>query len=254
MVALSEQYNFASVIDEFIALKSFPTPNGDALRERMRKRALEILGHPDIRYMPAFKLLDLLAEMVNTAAEIAAEPQLRRNEAQALLDSHMSDTAPLIAHFILEAALERARYEPMMVEAAGADALAYRNLMLSKRWQAMLAAHQAHAPLPAEWAQAVEHAVLQVISAAAFTEYRVGPLLQFFAEMLATARQLHETAAPLAQLNDHLGEHSPLWKRYALKNARYREHAPTDPHADHRDLPAQSRIPAIPLPVKHSLH
>lgn len=254
MVALSEQYNFASVIDEFIALKSFPLPHGDFLRERMRKRALDILAHPDIRYMPAFKLLDMLAEMVNTAAEIAAEPQLRRNEAQALLDSHISDTAPLIAHFILEAALERARYEPMILEAAGADALAYRNLMLSKRWQAMLAAHQAHAPLPEEWSQTVSNAVLQVISAPVFGEYRVGPLLQFFAEMLATARQLHETAAPLAQLGDHIGEQSALWKRYALKNARYREHASSDPHDGHRDLPMQSRIPPIPLPGKHSLH
>ncbi len=254
MVALSEQYNFSSVIDEFIALKSFPLPHGDFLRERMRKRALEILGHPDIRYMPAFKLLDLLAEMVNTASAIAAEPQLRRNEAQALLSSHISDTAPLIAHFILEAALERARYEPMVVEAAGADALAYRNLMLSKRWQAMLAAHQAHAPLPVDWSQIIGDYVLQVISASTFADYRVGPLLQLFAEMLATARQLHETASPMAQLRDHIGEHSPLWKRYALKNARYREHASTDPHEDHRDLPAQSRIPPIPLPGKHSLH
>ena len=254
MVALSEQYNFVSVIDEFIALKSFPLPHGDFLRERMRKRALEILSHPDIRYMPAFKLLDLSAEMVNTAAAIAAEPQLRRNEAQALLDSHISDAAPIVAHFMLEAALERARYEPMVVDATGADALAYRNLMLAKRWQAMLAAHQAHAALPEDWVLAVGDHVLQVISAPHFVDYRVGPLLQFFAEMLAIARQLHDTAAPLTQLRQHIGEHGALWKRYALKNARYREHAPTDPHADHRDLPAQSRVPPIPLPAKHSLH
>lgn len=254
MVALSEQYNFASVIDEFIALKSFPLPHGDFLRERMRKRALEILSHPDIRYMPAFKLLDLSAEMVNTTAAIAAEPQLRRNEAQALLDSHISDAAPLVAQFMLEAALERARYEPMVVEATGADALAYRNLMLTKRWQAMLDAHQAHVALPDAWASAVSDSVVSVISSPHFADYRVGPLLQFFAEMLAIARQLHETAAPLAQLRDHIGDHGALWKRYALKNARYREQGSTDPHEEHRDLPAQSRIPPIPLPSKHSLH
>lgn len=243
MVELSEQYNFSSVIDEFTALKSFPLPHGDFLRERMRRRALELLARPDIRYMPAFKLLDLLAGMVNTAADIAAAPQLRRNEAQALLDSHISDTAPLIVEFMLEAALERARYEPIMLEADDADALAYRNLLLSKRWQAMLAAHQDHAPLPPEWTQAVGDAVIGVISASTFADYRIGPLLQFFAEMLAIARQLHETAAPLAQLHDHIGQRSPLWKRYALKTARF------------RDLPGttQSRLPT-PLPVKHSLH
>lgn len=254
MVALSEQYNFASVIDEFMALKSFTGPNGIFLRDRIRRRALEILAHPDIRYMPAFKLLDLVAEMVNTASAIADEPQLRRNEAQALLDSHTSDTAPLISQFILEAALERARYEPMILDASGADALAYRNLALTKRWEAMLAAHQAHSRLPEDWTQDVSNAVMQVISASVFAEYRVGPLLQLFAEMLATARQLHETVTPLDQLAAHIGEQSPLWKRYALKTARYREHASSDPHEDHRDLPAQSRIPAIPLPSKHSLH
>lgn len=242
MVALSEQYNFSSVIDEFTALKSFPLPHGDFLRDRMRRRALEILARPDIRYMPAFKLLDLLAALVNTASDIATEPQLRRNEVQALLDAHISDTAPLIVDFMLEAALERARYEPIIVEANDADALAYRNLLLSKRWQAMLTAHQAHAPLPPEWTQQVGDAVLSVISAPAFADYRIGPLLQFFAEMLGMARQLHETAAPLPQLRDHIGEQSALWKRYALKNARF------------RDLPTQTRRPPTPLPAKHSLH
>lgn len=254
MVALSEQYNFASVIDEFVALKPFTGPHGDFLRERMRHRALEILSHQDIRYMPAFKLLDLVAEMVNTASAIAEEPQLRRNEAQALLDSHISNNAPLIAQFILEAALERARYEPMMLEANDADALAYRNLTLTKRWQAMLAAHQAHSKLPVEWSQAVSAQVALAIASPTFAEYRVGPLLQFFAEMLATARQFHETLTPLDQLAAHIGEQSPLWKRYALKATRYREHASHDPYEDDRDLPAQSRVPAIPLPAKHSLH
>lgn len=254
MVALSEQYNFASVIDEFVTLKSFTGPHGDFLRERMRRRALDLLAHPDIRYMPAFKLLDLLAEMVNTASAIAEEPQLRRNEAQALLDSHISNNAPLIAQFMLEAALERARYEPMMLEAADTDAMAYRNLTLTKRWQAMLAAHQAHSQLPEEWAQTVSNHVGSAISAPVFAEYRVGPLLQLFAEMLATARQFHETLTPLDQLGAHIGELSPLWKRYALKNARYREQTSTDPYEEERDLPAQSRIPTAPLPVKHSLH
>lgn len=251
---MSEQYNFASVIDEFLGLKSFTGPHGDFLRSTVRSRAITILAHPDIRYMPAFKLLDLLAEMVNTAAQISEEHQLRRNEATALLQSHTSDTSPLVSQFLLEAALERARYEPMMLDAGDADGLAYRNLTLSKRWQAMLVAHQAHYALPDAWQHATTEGVAQVISAPAFAEYRVGPLLQFFTEMLQKARELHENEAPLSALAEHIGEGSALWKRYALKNKRFKQQASSDPHAEQRVLPTQSRVPPIPTPSKHSLH
>lgn len=254
MVDSSARYNFTSVVDEFLALKSLGGPNGEILRDTIKSRASEILSRPDIRYMPAYKLLDMVAEMVNVAHDIAAEHQLRRNEAIALLQSHISDSSPLVSQFILEAALERARYEPMMLDAEGADALAYRNLTLSKRWQAMLAAHESHSSLPADWSNEVSATVMRAISNAAFAQYRVGPLLQLFAEMLQQARLLHLSAAPQSQLGDMIGERSPLWKRYALKAARYKEREKDlDPY-DGKRLPNQSRVPNIPAPAKHSLH
>jgi len=254
MVALSEQYNFPSVVEEFLDLKSFDGPNGPLLKGMVKRRAAEILAHPDIRYVPAFKLLDLVAEIVNVAHEITLEPQLRQHEASALLQSHISDTSPMVNQFMLDAALERARYEPMMLDAPGADALTFRNLMLAKRWHAMRDAHQTHSDLPNSWADAVSHAVEQAIAAPAFADYRVGPLLQFFAEMLQQARNLHDSAATLTQLEDHIGPQSPLWKRYALKAARYKSHETPAAQEETRALPNQARMPDVPLPSKHSLH
>jgi hypothetical protein len=252
MVATSAQYNFTSVIEEFLALKPMAGPHGDVLRQQVRERAQALFSHPDVRYMPAFKLLDLLAEMVNLATAISDEAQLRRTEATALLNSHISDHAPLIIDFLLEAAVERARYAPMMLEPTSADGLAYRNLLLQKRWEAMLTAHQQLVPLPMPWVQSVSAVVTSAIQAQTFAHYRIGPLLQLFAEMLSQARQLHETSAPVEQLEKLIGPQSALWKRYILKAARYREREDSTAHAG--ALPAQARMPGVTLPAKHSLH
>jgi hypothetical protein len=247
MVATTADYNFAVVVDEFLDLKDFPNPNGPSLRAQIRTRALEIFAHPDVRYMPAFKILDLVAELVNAAGEIAAEHQLRANEATALLSAHSSDTTPLVQQFLLDAALERARYEPMMLEANGNDARAYRNLILTKRWQAMLHAHQSLTALPADWVAVVTTTVDQAMHAPVFARYRTGPLLQLFAEMLQRARQLHESAAPIIQLTEHIGAQSALWKRYALKAARY-EHKPGHEPA------APNRVLAPTTTGPHAIH
>lgn len=246
MVTISNPYHFTSVVDEFLALKEFPAPNGPALRQRLRDRTLAILAHPDIRYMPAFKILDIVAELVNTAADIAAEPQLRQNEAFALLDAHSSDQSPLIRQCLLDAALERARYEPMMLlDAEDSDALAYRNLILSKRWHAMLAVHQSLITLPPEWVHQVSSMVEQAIHDPAFARYRTGPLLQLFAEMLQQARQLHESHATLGTLQEHISPQSALWRSYVLKAARYQQKSAE---------PTPGRVPTTPLPGRHAIH
>lgn len=251
MVTLSAHYNFRSVVEEFLALKTFKGPHADMLRHMVRTRAFDILAHHDIRYMPAFKILDLMAELVNAADAIAIEPQLRANEAAALLQSQMSDHSPLIRQFMLEAALERARYEPMMLDATGYDAATYRTLTLQKRWAAMLAAHNALVELPDFWSQELTRAVHEVITAEPFRDYRQGPLLQFFAEMLTTARTLYTQGESHTILLDALGPKSALWKRYALKAARYRE----QPHENAEgDLPLQSRVPMAHLRPPHSVH
>lgn len=250
MVTLSAHYNFKSVIEEFLELKSFSGPHAEILRDQVRSRASEILANPDIRYMPAFKILDLLAEIVNTTDAVAAEPQLRAHEATALVRASLSENSPLIREFMLQAALERARYEPMMVDAPESDALAHRNLTLKKRWQAMRHAHQELATLPTDWIALVNETVEYAIAAPCFRQYRFGPLLQLFAEMLAAARDLHAANATLDTLREMLSEDGALWKRYALKAARY-----LDKSATGKDrLPPQSRLPSSYLPPPQSVH
>ena len=255
MVMHADHYDFTAMIDAFLALKSFPEPNGDFLKTTMRQRAQHLLSHADVRYVPAFKLFDLLAELSNIADALAQEPHLRPNEALALFSSHSSDASPLIQQFRLEAALERARYEPlMMLDAEKTDAQAYRIRTLTARWHAMVHAHQSLSPLPSEWLGIVHATVSKAIAAPVFGDYRIGPLLQLFADMLEQARLLHESAASPRQLSKHIGESSALWKRYALKQARYRNDggAPAGPAGS--SLSSAARIPPISLPTKHSLH
>jgi hypothetical protein len=244
MVDTGISYNFLSVAEEFIAHKPFTGPHADALRERIRQRARELLVHPDIRYMPAFKILDLLAALVNAASATAIEPQLRRHEALALLNAQISDASPLIRQFMLEAALERARYEPMMLDTNGVDAATRRTLTLTKRWRSMCDAHQSHTPLPPEWLAAVSAAVDQAIRAPAFSSYRQGPLLQLFADMLQTARRLHSEGKSLTQLQRALKPSSALWKRYALKATRYRK----------AEVTSLSSPPGTHVVTPHQLH
>lgn len=251
-MVMSAHYNFRSVVEEFLELKSFKGPHADVLRTLVRNRANEILAHADIRYMPAFKILDLLAELVNAADATALEPQLRANEAAALLQSQISDASPLVRHFMLEAALERARYEPMMLDATGIDAASYRVLTLQKRWQAMLSAHDSLAPLPAPWISELTQSVDHVIAAKIFIDFRHGPLLQLFAEMLRLAREQFELGENPAALRERLGPKSALWKRYALKAARYRD--TPEAAALSGDLPAQSRVPTAHLLPPRSVH
>jgi len=208
----------------------------------VRARALALLEKPDVRYMPTFKVLDLLAAVTNIAAAVAEAPQLRPNEAEALLRESLADTAPLVGHFLLEAALERARYEPLMLDTRIHDAALERELVLTRRWAAMRATHQEKSQLPDDWMDTVDEAVDLALDAEEFRRFRQGPLLQLFAEMLGLARKLHQQGEPLSALTHAIAEDGTLWRRYALKSARYGE----------KSLPPAD-IRAI-QPHSHTLH
>ena len=225
MVSTGSDYNFAAVIDEFFVLKQISGKHGELVKSLVRERASTLLGHPDVRYMPAFKILDMLAALVNLAAAVADAPQLRPNELRALMRESLSDTAPLIHHFMLEAALERVRYEPLMLMPNPLDEASERERVLQLRWAAMRAAHQEKAALPESWVDAIDTAVEHVLAAKEFRHFRQGPLLQFIAEMLAAARKLHVQKATLEELVAALSDHGALWKRYALKTSRFTERA-----------------------------
>lgn len=223
MVNTVAAYDFAAIVDGFLAQKKFGGRYGASIQSHIRGRALALLEQPDVRYMPAFKILDLLAALTNIGAAIADAGQLRANEVQALLRESLSESAPLIRQFTLDAALERARYEPLMLEVRIADAVAERDLLLHRRWWAMRAVHQENSPLPEEFMDRVDSAVEQVLIAKDFRRFRPGPLLQLFAEMLALARKFQQQGEPPSALAAALSANGALWRRYALKTKRYSE-------------------------------
>ena len=129
---------------------------------------------------------------------------------------------------MLEAALERARYEPLMLHLQH-DHTTEREIILQLRWAAMRAAHQEKVSLPESWIDAIDTAVENALLSEDFRRFRQGPLLQLFAEMLGAARKLHKQGESVQALEAALSEHGALWRRYALKTARYIEKAPIKP-------------------------
>lgn len=226
MVAASDTVNFTAVMDELIRIRPFTGPHASALTQQLRARTIALMSGPDTRYVPAFKILELLAALTDITRAIADEPHLRLNEATALLREYLSESTPLIHQFHLDAALERARYEPMML-AVPADNPREQQLRL--RWASMRAAHQTHEPLPDAFITAVDDAVDAAIAAPEFSQFRLRPLLQCFTEMLATARALHDAGSSLEDIIAALAPTGKLWRRYALKKARYRETPPAPP-------------------------
>lgn len=225
MVETVSAYDFATVIDGFFTSKKIEGRHAHLITAMVRSRALSLLGEADVRYMPAFKILDMLAALVNIAGAVAEAPQLRPNEVQALLRESLSDSAPLVRQFMLEAALERARYEPLMLPSI-TDTTSERDLVLQRRWAAMRAAHQEKTQLPDAWIDTVDTAVEHALQAHDFRQFRKGPLLQLFAEMLGLARKLSLRGEPREALAEALSEDGTLWRRYALKSARYGEKHP----------------------------
>ena len=225
MVSTASTYDFTAIIDGFFSRKKIRGPHAALITASVRERATTLLSHDDVRYMPAFKILDMLAALVNIAGAIMEAHQLRPNEVKALLRESFSDGTPLIRQFMLEAALERARYEPLMIATPASEATVERDIILHRRWAAMRAAHQEKAQLPDDWMDAVDSAVEHAMAVKDFQHFRQGPLLQMFAEMLATARKLHQQVESLDTLESAISDHGALWRRYALKTARFSEKA-----------------------------
>ncbi len=224
MVSTVATYDFSTVIDGFFASKKIRGAHSGLITATIRERALNLLSHDDVRYMPAFKILDMLAALVNMGVAISDAPQLRPIEVRALLRESLSDGTPLVRQFMLEAALERARYEPLMIPETP-SAATERDIILQRRWAAMRAAHLEKAQLPDDWMDAIDSAVEHALTAKEFHRFRQGPLLQLFAEMLSLARKLNQQRAPLITLVDALAPTGALWRRYALKSARFNEKA-----------------------------
>lgn len=230
MVSTYSAYDFSAILDGLIARRNIRGPHAAIIIATTRDRCTDLLSLSDIRYMPAFKILDLLGAMIEIAAAIAQATQLRPNEVRALLRESFCDDTALMRQFMLEAALERARYEPIMLEAHTPNPSEARSVLLQRRWQAMRTAHQEKFVLPDDWMQVVNTAAHQAMIAADFVNYRMGPLLQMLAEMLALSRKIYQQQGGLSSLVEALSPQGAIWRRYALKAKRYAQPAckPTD--------------------------
>lgn len=189
---------------------------------------MRVISEKDCSYLPNFKWMDFVSVAVTLTRSIAQETQLKCNEASGLLRNLLSDTAESVRRLRLEASLERARYEPMMVQQThikkwGSE----RKATLHMRWELMKAAQQAHYEIPPLYMQHVEQAVEQAIRSTAFRNYRVGPTLQLFAEMLHIARGATTEGESEKALKRALSPNGTLWRSYVLKAQRYKKKPPS---------------------------
>jgi len=219
---------FIRMLSHMCELNAPSHPGWNAMADYLQQRVTDLLNDSDSAYLPSFKCMDFVATCANIATSIAAEPQLRPQEALGLLKSMLTDDTEIVRRFRLEAALERARYEPMMLhETELADAVSHRHAMLQKRWHAMREAQQKLYAIGEAYLREVDQAVTLVLESDAFRDYRMGPLMQFFAEMLHTARLASYQAHPPSILAELLHPSGRLWRSYALKSRRFRSDPPS---------------------------
>jgi hypothetical protein len=203
--------------------------------DRMRAAARRITGYVDLHYLPGVKVTQLMADLVNVVAGIAAEGWLSAAESEAQFETMTAKESPLVQTFIMEAEMERARYEPVMLGDAFETPLEERNAILAQRFKRMLVARQACFPLPEDYIACLQRAGERIQHAECFARYRPGPLLQLYDDMIAVADDVasHEwdLAQGVAMIEEALADDAALWKRYRHKAPRFAAR-PGDPLHD----------------------
>jgi len=239
-------YDYSTVLASFFdAVPDLDPERIAPLKQLAESTARRALSHPDVVYMPAFKVLDLLGRIVTLSTDIAREPHLRASESKAMLQQLLLDSSPLLQHFYRDAALERVRYEPVMLPERYDSALEKRNALLRIRLARMLAIYRDADALSADRLSIVEQQAEAALSSADFAQYRAGPLCQLFAEMLLAA----EKPGTDAQLLETLSPEGRVWKSFRLKSHRFSA-ASDDPLVSGE---SPDRIDA-PIPTTHHLH
>jgi hypothetical protein len=204
-------------------------------REIVTETAKSALSHIDLHYVPGHKITEFMADLVNVAASISSEGWLSEDEARAQFTASTAPGSALMQHFFLEARMEQARYEPIMLTMRFDDPRSERNAILRQRLKRMLEARQSYQPMPNSFIRAIRIAGHHAIHAHCFSAYRVGPMLQFFADMIEQANQVaaesFDELAGLAALNTLLRAEGRLWKLYRYKAPRFSA-KPGDPLHD----------------------
>jgi hypothetical protein len=238
-------YDYPAVLASFFETAvDVPPERLNPLRAMVESAAKNALSHPDIVYMPAFKVLDFLSDLTELAISIATEPHLRPHEASAMLAQLLTDTSPAFVELYREAALERVRYEPVMLTEHFDSSLAKRNAVLAIRLARMITIYEESGLLSPEHLGAVKSAADQAMFSADFATYRAGPFCQFFAELLLEALRAESTD----ELMQSIGPQSRAWRSFKLKSQRFSAD-PGDP------LITGISSEAMPLPnPPHRLH
>lgn len=210
-------YDYHSVLASFFDASDLAPEKIAPFKSMAESAAHGAMQNPDIVYMPGFKVLDFLSSIVTQTVNIAAEPHLRIEEARAMLSQLIRADAPLRLRFAREAALERVRYEPVMLLHRYPNALEQRNATLAHRLSKMVGLYADTPHFSSTQHSAVMHFACMAIESSDFATYRAGPMCQFFAEML----QLVETDALRTNFDDIIGPQSILWRRFRLKSHRF---------------------------------
>ena len=238
-------YDYSTVLTSFFDTAGELPEHAQPLKPLVESAAHRALSHADSQFMPAFKVLDLLSGLVNLCVGIAREPHLRLSESKAMLQQLIADDAPLLAHFYREAALERVRYEPVMLSEHFTSARLKRNAVLQVRLERMCAIYSAASLLSNDTLSIVKREALAAMASDDFATFRAGPMCQLFAEMLQAAL----TTTNPAELSSLIGPEGRVWKRFRLKSHRY--------SADENDPLITGDSPEridSPIPVTHHLH
>jgi len=197
----------------------------ESCRTALHLATTDVLDKPDVVYVPNYKITQLLTDVVNIAASVTSEGWLLPEEAEAQLKSLIGPESHLVRHFLSQAGMERARYEPIMLAERYHSPLSERNAILSLRLKRMLAARQTYDPLPNSYLRSVRMAGHRAIHAECFSIFRIGPMLQFFDDMIKQANVIAESTYDefegLSGLAHVLREDGNLWKLYKHKAPRF---------------------------------
>ena len=226
-------------------------------REAVTETARGILHRTDVHYMPGHKITELMANLVNVAATIASEGWLTEEQAVQQWQHLTAADSALVLSFLSEARMEKARYEPVMLPEHYQTPRAERNAILRLRLKRMLEARQTYDPLPSSYVRALRIAGDRAIMAECFATYRIGPMLQFFADMIRHADQIADHTfdefVGVASINHVLREDGNLWKLYRHKAPRFRA-KPGDPLHDDTFLTRANIVYVPDHPGRPTLH
>lgn len=238
-------YDYSTVLASFFDAAGDLPEHTNHLKPLIEATARHALSNPDVPFMPAFKVLDMLSGLVNLCVSIAREPHLRPNESRAMLSQLISDDAPLLTHFYREAALERVRYEPVMLTEHFNSAWLKRNAILQIRLSRMCDIYLSAALLTPEKHNIVTQHAQSALQSNDFSTFRAGPMCQLFAEMLSATVNTSSTE----EIASLIGPTSKMWRRFRLKSHRFSADV-SDPLITGA---SPNRIES-PIPVTHHLH